>query len=485
MLIGRNNEQTLLSDIAHSQQAEFIVVYGRRRIGKTFLIESFFLDKGYVFFHVTGVQNAVMKEQLYEFSKEIGKVFYGGANIETPKTWMQAFETLHNAINFLQSDEPIILFLDEFPWMATPRSRLLHALEYYWNRFWKNNKKVKLIICGSSAAWILKKIIHHKGGLHNRITHRLHLKPLSISEAKLFLSQRGTNISNQKLMELYFILGGVPYYLSQIKKQLSVINNINKQCFTSDGLLFDEFEKVFSSLYKEHEAYEEIIRFISKNRYGTSRESIEKAIIRTKKGGTLTSRLDDLEIAGFIKGFLPINHSKRGIYYRISDEYTYFYLQWIEPEKRNIKMEIDDNNFWLEMIKSPHYHTWRGYAFESFCYKHVTDIKKALNIASTAKIGSWKYVPTKNDETQGVQIDLVFDRQDDAVTLCEIKFTDKPFVITREYADKLRMKRETYKKITRTKKQLFIIMISANGVKKNKYSDELLNDIVTLSDFFE
>lgn len=485
MIIGRNNEQTLLSSILQSQDAEFLVVYGRRRIGKTYLIESFFSERACVFFHVTGIQKGVMKEQLREFSKEIGSVFYGGARIAPSATWMQAFEALNDAINYLKTKDPIVLFFDEFPWMATPRSRLLQALEYYWNRFWKNDQRIKLTICGSSASWIVKKVIHHKGGLHNRITQKLNLKPFDILDTKLFLNERGIKLSHQKLIELYFIVGGVPYYISQIKKNLSIAQNINKQCFQGDGLLFDEFGKVFYSLFKEHEAYEELIRIISKNRHGTSRDDIEKATKRTKKGGTLTNRLEDLEMAGFIKGFLPVYHSKKGLYYRISDEYSYFYLQWIEPEKNNIELEIENNNFWIEIIKTPQYQSWRGYAFESFCYKHVTSIKKLLGINSTAKIGTWRYIPKTDENARGAQIDLLFDRKDDAVTICEIKFSDKPFMITKEYAKKLQQKLEVFKKITRTNKQLFIAIISANGIKRNKYSDELINRVVTLDDLFK
>jgi len=173
-------------------------------------------------------------------------------------------------------------------------------------------------------------------------------------------------------------------------------------------------------------------------------------------------------MAGFIKGFLPVSHLKKGLYYRISDEYSYFYLQWIEPEKSNLALEIENNNFWLEIIKTPQYQLWRGYAFESLCYKHVANIKKALGIKCSAKIGSWRYVPKVNDKTQGAQIDLLFDRKDDAVTICEIKFSNKPFMITKEYANKLRQKVQTYQRITRTKKQIFIAIISVNGIKKKQ-----------------
>ncbi len=484
MIIGRNKEKSLLLSILKSSEAEFLVVYGRRRIGKTFLMESYFKDQDCIFFHVTGVQKGELKEHLEEFCKEVGNVFYGGAKIETASTWMKAFETLHNAMNYTQTKKPIVLFLDEFPWLSTPRSRILQSLEYYWNRFWKNDKRLKLILCGSSASWIIKKIVHNKGGLHNRITQQLNLKPFDLSGSKAFFIERGMKLSNQKILELYFVFGGVPYYLSQIKKNLSVAQNISKHCFQHNGQLFDEFSKIFSSLFKEHESYEELIRVISKKRHGVSRETIEKTIKLTQKGGTLTTRLQDLEMAGFIKEFLPIAHSKKGLFYRILDEYCLFYLQWIEPEKRNIELEIEGNNFWLDIVNSPYYLAWRGYAFESVCYKHVANIKKSLDINGTAKIGAWRYIPKLGDEGQGTQIDLLFDRKDGAVTICEIKYSDAPFLITKEYANKLKHKVETYQRITRSKKQIFIVLITVHGVKQNKYSDELINATLMLDDLF-
>lgn len=481
MIIGRESEQALLQQILQSPSAELVVVYGRRRIGKTFLIESFFAEQSGPFFHVTGIQKGIIQEQLNEFSKQIGQVFYGGAKIETPNTWMQAFELLDNALKYNKTSEAITLFLDEFPWMATPRSRLLQALEYYWNRFWKNDSRVKFIICGSSAAWIVKKILHHKGGLHNRITQKLHLKPFTILETQAFLHQRGIQLTNQQVMELYFILGGVPYYLMQINNTQSMVQNINNQCFHKDGFLYDEFNKVFASLFTDYEAYEELVRIIAKKRHGISRDNIEKIAKKNQKGGLLTNRLQDLEMAGFIKSFLPLYHSRKGLFYRIHDEYCYFYLQWIEAEQQNIELEIE-NNFWLERIHTPAYQAWRGYAFESFCYKHIGKIKNKLGINSSAKIGSWRYIPRDNSEETGTQIDLVFDRHDGAVTLVEIKFSDKPFVISKEYAENLRKKIAVYKKITRTKKQIFLALISASGLKKNKYAEELISQVMTLDE---
>lgn len=302
---------------------------------------------------------------------------------------------------------------------------------------------------------------------------------------KKFLKEKGIQLSNQGTTELYFILGGVPYYLNQLNKDESIAQNINKICFQSDGILFDEFNKIFLSLFEEYRAYEELIRLIFKNRHGISRAHIEKTAKLTAKGGTLSERLEDLEMAGFVKKFLPLSHTKKGIYYRILDEYTYFYLQWIESEKGNIELDLAQNNFWLDIVKSAKYQAWCGYAFESVCYKHVSNVKKALGINVASKIGTWRYIPKLDEETQGAQIDLLFDRNDNAITICEIKYSNKPFVITKDYANKLQQKVDTYLRITRTKKQIFIAMIASSGIKQNKYSKALISKVVTLNDLFK
>lgn len=482
MIIGREREKQLLTDILTSKEAEFVAVWGRRRIGKTFLIEGFFKEQRCIFFHTTGIQKGALSIQLREFIKEIGNIFYNGAKIAIPTTWMEAFESLHHAINQAPARISIVLFLDEFPWMSTPKSGLLQALEFYWNRYWKNNNRLKLIVCGSSASWIIKKIVYNKGGLHNRLTHKLHLKPFDLVNTKHFLYEHGLKLNNRQVLDMYCVTGGVPYYLKQINKKFSIIQNINKLCFQKEGLLYDEFSKVFSSLFKDSEVYEELIKLIAKNRHGISREEIEKNIKQTKKGGTLTCRLEDLEMAGFIKKFLPLAHSKKGLYYRIVDEYCLFYLQWIEPEKANIALDIEDNNFWSELVKTPQYLSWRGYAFESICYKHVAQIKKTLAIHDAEKIGTWRYTPRNNETEKGAQIDLLFERRDDAITLCEIKYTDSPFVLTKDYVTKIKAKEEIYRKITRTGNQIFIALISANGLKENKHSEEIIQAVVTLDD---
>jgi AAA+ ATPase superfamily predicted ATPase len=480
-IIGRKDEINELSEAFSSNKAEFIVLYGRRRVGKTFLIEQYFKSKKCIYFHVTGVQDGTLKEQISEFAKAIGNVFYGGATIAAPSTWALAFEELNKAIIKLPKSQKVILFLDELPWMATKRSRLLQALDYYWNHYWSKDKRIKLVVCGSSASWIIKNIIYNKGGLHNRYTRSLLIKPFTLQETVDFLKSRGMKLGNKQLLLIYMAIGGIPHYLGKLKKGLSASRNIQQICFKESGILFSEFDKLFKSLFDNAKTYVELIRIIAKSREGISRTEIEDTSKLTKKGGTLTDRLNDLEQAGFIKSFLPLEHQRQGVYYRVIDEYSYFYLKWIEPEKQTLLSHDPDNDYWMQKSKTPSYRTWAGYAFESVCYKHIAQIRKKLKIPSGARVGTWRYSPKRGGKETGAQIDLLFDRDDDTVTICEIKFTDQPFNIDKEYYSTILNKQTVYEKITKTPKQIFIAFISASGLKKSTYTNNVAG-VVLLDD---
>ncbi len=484
-IAGRSKERSELLEIYQSRKAEFVVVYGRRRIGKTFLIEELFKTKNGYFFHVTGVQDGALTEQLGEFAKAIGRTFYQGASIATSGSWMQAFEELSKAINATQQSKKIVLFFDELPWMATKKSRLLQALDYYWNRYWKNDSRIKLVICGSSASWMIRKIIYSKGGLHNRQTKTIILKPFNLSETKeFFLKKHHIQFTHKQLIELYMFCGGVPFYLTHVKRGKSITQLINQMCFQPDGILFDEFDKLFNSLFEQAAVYKELIYIIAEKREGVDRAYIEKRSQYLSKGGTLTERLRDLEDAGFIKAFMPLGHKRQGLYYRVIDEYCLFYLKWIRPAKTGLSLQENQNLYWSSKRGTPEYYHWRGYAFEATCYKHLGEIRKALGIEAGAMIGSWRYAPRQALQ-QGAQIDLLFDRPDGICTVCEIKYTDELFAIDKQYFEVLNKKMEIYKQQTRTQKKIELAFISAAGVKNNKYYQQLVEHVIELDEFFK
>ena len=481
-IIGREEELSELKDIFNSQTSEFVAVYGRRRVGKTFLIRNYFCSKKCIYFQAVGLQDGALKEQLQNFTDALSETFYDKMPMQSAISWKDAFQKLTTVIEKQNAKGKIVLFFDELPWMATPRSGLLEALDYFWNKYWVNFKNLKLIICGSSASWILKKIINNKGGLHNRITKQIILRPFTLKETQRYLEKMGCQCDQNQILEIYMSIGGIPFYLNGIKKNLTASQNINNLCFRNGGLLFNEFDKLFKSLFSEADAYIELIKLMAKKQYGVARQVLEEQSKLSEKGGTLTERLKDLEDAGFIMSFLPLWNKSRGIYYKVIDEFSLFYLTWIEPEKNTLLKTEGKSNFWKQKYKTPFWNNWAGLAFEAVCYKHIEFIRRALDIPDGSRSGVWRVNAT--DDKAGAQIDLLFDREDGAITLCEIKNSASPFVIDKQYAKNLLHKKEVFIKTTNTHKKILIALISSNGVKNNFYADDLLCGVVDLNHLF-
>lgn len=480
-IIGREAEQAILRQAFKSRKAEFIATYGRRRVGKTFLIEQFFTSQACLYFSITGLHNGTLKEQLAIFTNALQQLFFTGTGLRVtpPNDWMQAFEQLTNTINKFSKQKKMVLFFDELPWLASQKSGFKKALDHYWNTVWSKNHRFVLIVCGSAASWMIENIIHDKGGLHNRITVQLPLFPFSLKETYEYLHHIGAKFNHQQVLELYMVLGGIPHYLEKVNPKLSAAQNISHLCFSRHGRLFGEFDKLFASLFKNADAYIELVKIIASKRYGVTRKLLETHAKLSATGGTLSNRLNALEEAGFIKSFIPIGYNEKGLYYRLTDEYCLFYLTWIKPVKRQIEHESTPN-YWAKKSKSPSWHSWSGYAFESICLKHVSQLKRALFIPDNALAGAWQY----RADNEGAQIDLLFDRDDGVVTLCEIKYCQTEFEINKKYAAELAKKISVFQQHSKINKQVFLSMITATPLKQNQYSAELVTSTALLEDLF-
>lgn len=482
-ILGREKEIEKLDQLYQSNKAEFLALYGRRRVGKTYLIWQYFKDKKHtLFFDVTGLKNGDMAAQIANVMDRIGKIFYGGLKLQHEKNWRDVFELINDAIEKQRQAKKIVLFFDELPWMATPKSKLLETLDYYWNQYWSRNSKIKLIICGSSASWIINKIIKSKGGLHNRVTEKILLKPYNLYNTKQYLKANGITLNDKQVLLLYMVTGGVPFYLSQVQWKTSAIQIIEKLCFNEDAFFLGEFDNLFASLFKDHDVHVQIVKTLAKNRYGIMKNDLLKQIGST--GSNSAKRLDELEDAGFIMSFKPLYHQRKGIYYRLIDEYTYFYLKWIDPIKTKLQVGAFDKNDWQAIQLTPEWSSWLGYAFEAVCYKHLTQIKRKLDLPPMSLASTWRYMPSKEKKQSGAQIDLLFDRRDDAITICEIKYSDKPFVITKGYFEVLNQKLSVFKEQTRSKKQLLVSFVATNGLADNQYAKDLVSSVVTMDDLF-
>ncbi len=480
-VIGREKEESVLKQIVSSHKAEFTAVYGRRRVGKTFLVTESFKHSPHVFLYASGIKDGSKEQQLENFTQALFECF--GLDLSLPgfvfKSWPEAFKQLTQLINGLPKNKKIIIFLDELPWLATKRSRLIQTIDYYWNRYWSHDKRIKLIACGSAASWMLSTLINAKGGLHNRVTHSLKIEPFDLRTTKQYLKQLGLNYQNSQVLELYFAFGGIPYYLNFMKKGLSPTQNIEQACFAQHSDLRGEFDRLFKSLFESYQAHEEIVRVLAKNHYGISRGILAEKLRLSNDGGRLTKRLNELEESGFIRSFLS-EHSEKGMYYKLIDEYSLFYLSWIEKTKRGRLVK----NYWQTQINTGAYHAWSGYAFEAVCDKHLNQICKALNISDGSMGYSWRYTAPKKSNETGCQIDLLFNRPDNLITICEIKFNGAPFIIDKSYAMNLQNKREIYQKQTKASKAIEIAFITNNGLKKTMYSEELVANVMKLDDFF-
>lgn len=349
-----------------------------------------------------------MKQQLAEFSKEISRSFFHDAKMKGENNWFDAFELLAQSIQKqIPKNKKVVLFFDEFPWMATPKSKLLQVLEYYWNHYWSEDNRIKLIICGSAASWIINNIIHSKGGLHNRLTRTMLLEPMNLQETKNLLHSLGVKLQNQQVAQLYMVTGGIPYYLSHIPAGLSDTQIVEKLAFTKNGLFLTEFDKLYSSLFENAALYIDIVKAIASQRYGIDQKTLFEKVKKISGGGTISKKLKELEEAGFIISFTPYQNRKKGIYYKVIDEFTLFYLYWIEPIKTTLLKKGARKGYWDKTRQSSSWSSWSGYAYEALCYKHIFQISAALELNPTAVPSTWQYIPKKGVEESGAQIDLI------------------------------------------------------------------------------
>jgi len=480
-LIGREWEKRVLQEIYEDKEAHFLAVYGRRRIGKTFLISEFFKDKG-IYFEITGMKGGKMVDQLSHFSFEFGRIFEGGNKVSIPKNWSEAFQMLQSAIE-KQEKKKITLFFDEAPWLASHKSGFLSALEYFWNRYLSKNPRIILIICGSSASWIIKKVIYDKGGLYNRVTKKIHLLPFSLQEVELYLRSRQIELDRKQIVDLYMVFGGVPKYLSYVKRGYSVAQIVSSVCFAAGGALNEEFTALYGSLFENSEQHISVVRALSESIYGMNKNEL-LAKLKFSSGGTSSQVIQELVDAGFIVYVPPFGKKKVGGRYRICDEYSFFYLSWIK-KLANTNLEIGDPGFWMKKQGTPAWYAWSGYSFESLCLKHIMQIKQALGIAGVETVASGWWYQSKQPEETGAQIDLVIDRGDRCINLCELKYSDAEFIITKSYAENLRNKKKAFKEKTATKKTIFTTILTPYGAKKNAQYLDCIDREVTLDALFD
>ncbi len=471
-IIGRVKEIQVMQGLKDSPKSEFLAVYGRRRVGKTYLIRNIF-ENDFVF-QLTGQSNTKLQWQLGNFHRSFVRQYPAKEGTTPAKSWFDAFQYIMDLIE--ASDKPKkVIFLDELPWLDTPQSGFISALEHFWNSWASARRDIILIVCGSSASWIINKLINNKGGLHNRITKRIKLEPFNLAETEVFFKRKNSAFERYQIVQLFMVLGGIPFYLEMVDTGQSAVQNINNLCFDANGELRTEFDNLYASLFKKAQDHIAVIEALATKASGMSREELIK-VAKINNSGSTTMLLRELEECGFIRKYPYFGKKEKNQLYQLIDFYSLFYLTFIK------NTNTIDENLWLNGIDNPQYRTWSGYAFEMVCLHHLREIKHALGISGVFTNTSTWY---SMDKTAKAQIDLLIDRRDGIINICEMKFSMKPYVIDKKYAEELRHKIETFREQTKTSKSTFLTLITAFGMQKNEYSNMLVQNSLSLNELFK
>ncbi len=476
-LIGRHREQRTLHEALASSEAELVAVYGRRRVGKTFLIREFFAEQ--MAFELVGIHDGGMRDQLRAFASSLGQATNAAASLEPPRDWHAAFDQLIAWLEprLRRARKKQIVFLDELPWLATRRSGFLSAFEHFWNGWASRQSQLVVVICGSAASWMIHKVVRQRGGLHNRVTRSIRLEPFTLVETEAYLHSRGARLDRYSILELFMAFGGIPHYLKQVRATESAAQTIDRVCFARDGLLRREFENLYASLFDKAERHEEIVRALARKRGGLTRqELIDGTSLAT--GGATTKVLSELVESGFIARTPQLGQPVKQAKYRLTDEYSLFYLTWIEPHRGGAA------GAWIKKRGRPRWRSWTGLSFEGICLKHVPHIKRALGIAGveTADV-TWEHRSTGPDD-EGAQVDLLIDRADRAINLCEIKFSEDDYAVDAAMARDLERKRRVFSRVTKTRKNVLLTLVTTFGLKPNDHAQRLGLGAVTMDDLF-
>ena len=466
--IGRTEEIKLLHDITESGQPEFVAVYGRRRVGKTYLIQEFFDNK--FAFTATGIIDGSREEELFSFTRSLIRAGYSGPQ---PKNWLQAFELLKSTLEKQRRRGRCVIYIDELPCFDTPKSGFVRALGYFWNTWASLHKDVILIVCGSATSWMVDNIIDNHGGLHNRMTHVINLRQFNLAETEAYLKSRQIMWPRAMIVETYMILGGIPYYLSLLNKRFSLAQNIDRLYFSRKAELNQEFHRLYASLFKSPEPYIRIIEVLWKNKQGLTRNEIAEAL-HTTSSGTLTKQLNNLVYCDIVRRYVTKVNGKvktNDAYYQLVDLFTLFHLTFSK------KLTTDD--YWEQHLNTPVINTWKGLAFEHVCMEHIPQIRRALGLDRIAvEYYSWRSLGSPR-----TQVDLIIERADRLVNLCEIKFTQGEYTIDSQEDMKMRNRMMTFSRETKNKSGVIPTWVTPYGLSHNEYAQQVLYQ-VTMDDLF-
>jgi AAA+ ATPase superfamily predicted ATPase len=464
-IIGREKQIELLQNALISDKSELIAIYGRRRVGKTFLIRETYAKE--IIFEISGIPDGSLNDQLINFYNEISKKSKKFLKKEPLTNWMEAFNMLGEYIDSLKSTKKVV-FIDEFPWMYTHKSKFVQMFGHFWNSYCAKRNDLVVVICGSSASFMVNKVINDRKGLHNRISIPIRLLPFNLYETELFLKSKKIHLDRYAYLQLYMAIGGIPHYLEKIQQGDSVPVAIDRLCFQQDGILVNEFNQIFVSLFENSENHTKIVETLATSQRGMVREELIRKS-KISSGGTLTKAIQELIESGFISEYQPYTNKVKETLFRLSDEYSLFYQKFIKN---------NSGTSWKTLFSSRSYVSWCGFAFETLCLKHTDQILKKLGLSGVdVQSSSWR--------NENAQIDLLLDRSDRSINICEMKFSESEFVIDKSYADNIRNKKAEFIKELTSRKNVFVTFVTTFGVKSNNHSSQVMDNQITIDSLFE
>lgn len=466
--VGREKEIQLLKNIMDSGHAEFVAVYGRRRVGKTYLIQQFF---NYKFsFSTTGIIEGKKSEELFAFTSSLINAGFTGSQ---PQSWLEAFEALKALLEPKSQNGRCVIYIDELPSFDTPKSGFVRALGHFWNTWASLRKDVILVVCGSATSWMVDNIVDNHGGLHDRITHTIYLRQFNLHETELYLKSRHFSWSRQLAIEAYMMFGGIPYYLSLLHPNESLAQNTDRLYFKKNSELSQEFQRLYASLFKSCEPYIRIVELLGSNRQGLTRNEIA-SMLKVKSSGTLSRQLDNLVHCDIIRRYVTKAKGKQkvnGSYYQLVDLFSLFHLTFSK------KLTTED--YWQQHINTPVINSWLGLAFEHVCMVHIHQIRHALGLDRIAV----EYYSWRSKQAPHAQIDMIIERADRIINLCEMKYTQSEYVISKEEDRKVRNRMAAFEHETQTRAAILPTWITPYGLYKNEYSSNV-HFQVSIDDLF-
>ena len=469
-MIGRKEELVILKKTLQGSQSEFISILGRRRVGKTFLIEEFYEE--HMRFQMSGQKDFSNKDHLKIFKQKLNKQFDG---IKLPNKTDNWLNGIQNLIYCLENTKDVstkkrVVFFDEVPWLSKPKSKFLAALGYFWNEYARKNKII-LVICGSASSWMLSKIIKEKGSLYNRMTKLIHIQPFSIAETQAFLESKGIFYNTEQLISIYMAFGGIPHYLNEVESGTSAVQNIQRMCFTPNGLLVNEYGNLYDALFTNSQDHKKIIEALFKTKRGLTKLQIAKET-ELSANGAFYIKIEELISCGFVMEVQDVGKKTKHNLLRLIDEYSLFYHQFIKGNKT-----ITEDH-WHGLSNTPQYHSWSGYAFENFCFRHLKNIKKALGINGIIS-NTASFYAKPSEKEPGAQIDMVIDRADKCINIIECKYFKEDFYLSKSEAEKIKSRKAVFRYHSNTKKQLFVTLISPGRLIQSKESIGLIDNTIS------